>query len=317
MKHRFFLSFLLLLVSVPASAQTDSTRFDRLWLADYDGPRRLEIGVSAGYAASTDWTDLVALHVFDTRGGIHRQVLLRNVAVAPGAGGAVAVTYWRGRHGFRASAGYSKSCLTTSSRCANGPIPPPEGSAALGVAEVSMDVFRYGIDGIVGLRNWRDSQFWRPYLVVGVGGVAYDPDEDELPLFPGTFQTIVPQTAAPGTVVITNGATTLLVATDELGFEHVFGLTLGVGMDFRMPVGIGGVALRLEAADQITSSPFSVRVSRLDDDNDLCCFDGGDGSTVFRAGAIHNLRISAGVAVELPLRGPRTETDPWDRTRRR
>src|SRR5687768_3208886 len=76
MKYRFFLSFLLLLVSVPASAQTDSTRFDRLWLADYDGPRRLEIGVSAGYAASTDWTDLVALHVFDTRGGIHRQVLL-------------------------------------------------------------------------------------------------------------------------------------------------------------------------------------------------------------------------------------------------
>src|SRR5688500_17247696 len=180
-----------------------------------------------------------------------------------------------------------------------------------------MDVFRYGIEGIVGLRNWRDSQFWRPFLIVGVGGVAYDPDEDELPLFPGTFQTIVPPpTSGPGTV-ITNGATTLLVATDELGFENVFGLTLGVGMDFRMPVGLGGVALRLEAADQITSSPFSVRVSRLDDDNDFCCFDGDDGSTVFRAGAIHNLRISAGVAVELPLRGPRTETDPWDRTRRR
>ena len=180
-----------------------------------------------------------------------------------------------------------------------------------------MDVYRYGVEGIVGLRNWRDSQFWRPFLIVGAGGVSYDPDEDELPLFPGTFQTVVQPGSAPGTVVITNGASTLLVATDELGFEHVFGLTLGVGMDFRVPVGLGGLALRLEAADQITSSPFSVRVSRLDGGNDFCCFDHGDGSAVFRAGAIHNLRISAGVAVELPLRGPRTETDPWDRTRRR
>ena len=311
-------SLLLLLVCVPASAQQDSTRFDRLWLADYDGPRRLEVGVSAGYALSSDWTDLVALHVFDTQGGIHRQVLLRNVAVAPGAGGAVAVTYWRGRHGFRATAGYSKSCLTTSSRCVDGPVSPPESGAALGVAEVSMDVYRYGIEGIVGLRNWRDSQFWRPYLIVGAGGVTYDPDEDALPLFPGTFETLVPPpSSGPGTVVITNGATTLLIATDELGLENVFGLTLGFGMDFRMPVGLGGVALRLEAADQITSSPFSVTVSRLDQDDDRCCFDRRNEPTVFRAGAIHNLRLSAGVAVELPLRGPRTETDPWDKTRRR
>jgi hypothetical protein len=318
MISRCFLSFLVLLfVCAPASAQTDSTRFDRLWLADYDGPRRLEVGVSAGYALSSDWTDLVALHVFDTRGGIHRQVLLRNVAVAPGAGGAAAVTYWRGRHAFRATVGYSKSCLTTTSRCVAGPTSPPESGAALGVAEVSMDVYRYGIEGIVGLRNWEDSQFWRPYLIVGAGGVTYDPDEDALPLFPGTFETIVqPPSSGAGTVVISNGATTLLVATDELGLENVFGLTLGVGMDFRVPVGIGGLALRLEVADQITSSPFSVTVSRLDDD-DRDYFDRGNEPTVFRAGAIHNLRLTAGVAVELPLRGPRTETDPWDKTRRR
>jgi hypothetical protein len=307
-------SLLLLLLAVPASAQRDSTRFDRLWQADYDGPRRLEVGVSAGYALSSDWTDLVALHVFDTRGGIHRQVLLRNVAVAPGAGGAAAVTYWRGRHAFRATVGYSRSCLTTSSRCVNGT--SPEGDAALGVAEVDMDIYRYGVEGMVGLRNWRDSQFWRPYLIVGAGGVTYDPDENALPLFPGTFETLVPPaTSSPGTVIVTNGATTLLVATDELGLENVFGLTLGVGMDFRVPVGLGGLALRLEAADQITSSPFSVTVSRLDDDSDF--FDRGAEPTVFRAGAVHNLRLTAGVAVELPLRGPRTETDPWDKTRRR
>ena len=317
MSSRLAVSALLLsLLAQPVSAQRDSTRFDRLWLADYDGPRRLEVGVSAGYALSTDWTDLVALHVFDTRGGIHRQVLLRNVAVAPGAGGAVAVTYWRGRHAFRATVGYSRSCLTTSSRCVNGSGLPPEDGAALGVAEVDMDVYRYGVEGIVGLRNWRESQFWRPYLIVGAGGVAYDPDENALPLFPGTFETLVQPSSAPGTVVVTNGATTLLVATDELGLENVFGLTLGVGMDFRVPLGLGGVALRLEAADQITSSPFSVTVSRLDDD-DRDFFDRSDQPTIFRAGAIHNLRLTAGVAIELPLRGPRTETDPWDRDRRR
>jgi hypothetical protein len=309
----FFAALLVCALTSSVSAQQDSTRFERLWLADYDGPRRLEVGVSAGYALSSDWTDLIALHVFDPRGGIHRQVLLRNVAVAPGAGGAVAVTYWRGRHGFRATAGYSKSCLTTSSRCVNGDL-PPENGAALGVAEVSMDVFRYGVEGIVGLRNWRDSQFWRPYLIVGAGGVTYDPDEDELPLFPGTFETLVPPPASGPGVVITNGATTLLVATDELGLENVFGLTLGVGMDFRIPLDIGGVALRLEAADQITSSPFSVTVSRLDAD-DCCFFERNRDRTVFRSAAIHNLRFTAGVALELPLRGPRTETDPWDRTR--
>jgi hypothetical protein len=292
------------------AAQTDTTRFDRLWGAEYDGPRRLELSASAGYALSTDWSDLVALHVTGAGGGIHRQVLLRSVAVAPGAGGAAAVTYWKGRHGFRVTAGYTRSCLTTASRCVDGDAAPPAEGAALTVAEVPMDIWRYGVEGIVGLRNWADSRFWRPYAVLGFGGVAYDPEAGALPIFPGTFETVVPPPdGGSGTVIITNGTDTFLLATDELGFENVLGLTLGIGMDLRVPVGIGGLAVRLELADQMTRSPFSVRVTRLGDDRRAFYGDGRD-DIVFRSGVIHNLRATAGVALEFGLRGPREEYDP-------
>ncbi|MGH7446106.1 MAG: hypothetical protein ACREK1_01130 [Longimicrobiales bacterium] len=312
---RFHASTLLpLFLAGPAAAQTDTTRFDRLWGGEYDGPRRLELSASAGYAASTDWSDLVALHVTDARGGIHRQVLLRSVAVAPGAGGAASVTYWKGRHGFRVTAGYTQSCLTTAPRCVDGDPAPPEQNAALTVAEVPMDVWRYGVEGIVGLRNWADSRLWRPYAVLGLGGVAYDPEAGALPIFPGTFETVVPAPdGGSGTVVITNGTDTFLLATDELGLENVLGLTLGIGMDLRVPVGIGGLSLRLELADQMTRSPFSVRVTRLGDDRRR--FDRDGGEAVFRSEVIHNLRASAGVALEFGLRGPREEFDPSIRRR--
>jgi hypothetical protein len=139
----FFLlsSVAALAIAVPAAAQTDTTRFDHLWGREYDGPRRLELGASAGYGFSTDWSDLVAVHAADARGAIHRHVLLRSVAVAPGAGGAAAVTYWRGRRAFRVTAGYTRSCLTTASRCVNGAAPPPADEAALAIAEVPMDVW--------------------------------------------------------------------------------------------------------------------------------------------------------------------------------
>jgi hypothetical protein len=308
-------SFLPLLLVVPVAAQTDTTRFDRLWGREYDGPRRLELSAFAGYALSTDWSDLVALHVSDVHGGLHRQVLLRSVAVAPGAGGGAAVTYWRGRHGFRVTAGYTRSCLTTAPRCVDGDPAPPAQDAALTVAEVPMDVWRYGVEGIIGLRNWADSRWWRPYAVLGLGGVAYDPEAGALPIFPGTFETVVPAPdGGTGTVVITNGTDTFLLATDELGFEHVLGLTLGIGMDVRIPVGIGGLALRVELADQMTRSPFSVTVTRIDDDGRR--FNAGRRDEfIFNSEVIHNLRATAGFALELGLRGPREEYDPSIRRR--
>lgn len=298
----------LTLLAVPLDAQTDTTRFDRLWGLEYDGPRRLELAASAGYAFSTDWSDLVALHVSDPQGGLHRQVLLRSVSVAPGAGGAASVTYWKGRHGFRVTAGFMSSCLTTASRC-NGDAAPPGDEAALTVAEVPIDVWRYGIEGIVGLRSWAESRVWRPYAIIGVGGMAYDPEAGTLPIFPGTFETVVPPPNSPTTVVITNGTETFLLATDELGFENVLALTLGFGMDLRVPIGIGGLALRLELADQITRSPFRVRVSRLDSDGRRA--GGRDGAeVVFQSDVIHNFRATAGFALEFGLRGPREEYDP-------
>jgi hypothetical protein len=178
-----------------------------------------------------------------------------------------------------------------------------------------MDVWRYGVEGIVGLRNWADSRWWRPYAILGLGGVGYDPEQGALPIFPGTFETLVPPPdGTSGTVIITNGTDTFLLATDELGFENVLGLTLGIGMDLRVPVGIGGLALRLELADQMTRSPFSVRVTRLGADGRRFHGDNRD-DVVFQSELIHNLRLNAGVALEIGLRGPREEFDPSMRRR--
>lgn len=299
----------------PAAAQADTTRFERLWQGDYDGPRRLELSVNGGYAWSTDWSNRVALQVFSPQGAVHQQVLLRNVSIAPGEGVGAAVTYWRGRHGFRVSAGYNQACLTTGSRCSNSDVPPTAGGATLAIAEVPMDVWRYGVEGMIGLRSWEGSRFFRPYLLVGAGGVTYDPDGDALPFIPGDFETIVQPGGTPNSVVVTRNETMLLVSTSELGLEHVFGATIGVGMDLRLPVGPGGLGLRFEFADHITSSPFSVRVARLDSQGRR--YAGADGDDiVFRKDGIHNLRFTAGVTLELGLPGPAREHDPFAGVRR-
>jgi hypothetical protein len=301
---------LLLLATVPAAAQSDTTRFERLWGGDYDGPRRVELSAAGGYGLSTAWSDLVALHLFDPHGGVHRQLLLRNAAVAPGASVGGALTYWRGRHGFRVHAGHMRSCLTTASRCGGATAAPGADGAALAIAEVPMDVWRYGAEGLVGLLGWEQSRFWRPYLVIGAGGVSYDPEPGAPPFLPGTFETLVaPPGSPPGTVLISDGTTSLLIGSSELGLEHVFGLTIGAGVDVRLPVGIGGAGLRLEVVDQITSSPFSVRVTRLDGGRRAFGYD----DVTFHGRAIHNVRLMAGIFIELALPGPREEHNPWTR----
>jgi hypothetical protein len=308
---------LALPLDAPLHAQTpDSTRFDRLWQGNYDGPRRLEVTAAAGYGWSTDWSDRVALQVFTPQGAVHQQVLLRNVSIAPGEGVAGAVTYWRGRHGFRVSGGYNEACLTTASRCTNGDTQPPANGAALAIAEVPMDIWRYGVEGLVGLRNFEGSRVWRPYLLVGIGGVTYDPDGESLPFIPGSFETVIQPTDAPNTVVVSRGETMLLVSTSELGLEHVFGATIGLGMDLRIPVGAGGLGVRLELADHITSSPFSVRVARLDAGGRRYAGAEGD-DIVFRKNGIHNLRFTAGVSLELGIGGPTREHDPFATVRGR
>jgi hypothetical protein len=168
------------------------------------------------------------------------------------------------------------------------------------------------VEGLIGLRNFEGSRLFRPYLLVGAGGITYDPDSNALPFIPGSFETVIEPTDNANTVVVRRGETMLLVSTSELGLEHVFGATIGVGMDLRIPLGTGGLGVRLEFADHITSSPFSVRVARLDGNGRR---DGDD--TVFRKDGIHNLRFTAGVSLELGLGGPMREHDPFAAVRGR
>jgi hypothetical protein len=298
----------LLAGALPVTAQTVGSDPMDDWWRPYDGPRRVEFSALVSYGYSSSWNDLIAMQVGDAQGGVHQQILMRDLKIGPEAGIDGAVTYWVGRHGFRVHAGYTQTCLTTAARCTYGNGTPPADGAALAVAEVPMDVWRYGVQGIVGLTRWTNQQVVRPYLIVGGGGVTYDPGRNRLALSPGSFETVVDRADLPaGSIVITDGTSSFLISTDELGFENQFSVTIGGGLDLRIPVGIGGVGLRLELVDQITSSPLSVRVARLQGGGR---YDRGIDEIRFGGNAVHNLRLSAGLKLELGLSGPREEYDP-------
>ena len=60
-----------------------------------------------------------------------------------------------------------------------------------------------------------------------------------------------------GDILITeDGGRQFLLSVDELGSETVFAFNFGVGTDFRIPVGGGGVGVRLEVSDHVASSPL-------------------------------------------------------------
>jgi hypothetical protein len=298
----------VLLAALPAAAQTTGNDPLAEWWRPYDGPRRIEISALGSYGHSSSWNDLIAMQVIDAQGGIHQQILMRDLKIAPEAGADAAITYWVGRHGFRIHGGYTRACLTTAARCTYGEGPPPADGTLLTVAEVPMEIYRYGVQGIIGLTRWTEGNPLRPYLVIGAGGVAHDPGRRTLSMFPGSYETVVERGDDPGAVVITHGSDSYLISTSELGFENRFSVTLGAGLDLHVPVGIGGVGLRFELVDQITSSPFDVRVARLGGGG----WHGSSDEVHFRGHAVHNVRFSAGLKLELGLAGPREEFDPRD-----
>lgn len=283
----------LLLGALPAAAQQRD-----LWI-EYDGPRRLEIAVGGGMYLSTDWSDLVFLESVSREGGVQRQVLLRELAMAPEFGANAAVTYWRGRYGFRVHAGFARSCLTNASRCDERAATGPNG---LGPVDIDMDAWSYGVQGVVGLIEHTQAQWFRPYLVVGAGGVTYDLERPLSTLLPTPITSTGPAQIGSGStrLHVPDDPLTFLIASDEVGLETKFALNLGVGTDFRIPVGPGGVSLRLELADMISQSPVALRVVHVD-------------GTPFRARSldevefngrtVHNWRLSAGIAFEFGLRG--------------
>jgi hypothetical protein len=288
----------LLLCARPVSAQQRD-----LW-DDYDGPRRIEIALSGGLFLSSAWSDRVFLESFSALGITNRQVLLRGFSMAPDFGGAAAFTYWKGRYGFRVQAGFAHSCATTGSDCDDRRIPPFDES----IAEVEMNQYTYGVQGIIGLTEYTPDQQFRPYVLLGAGGVTFDLDEPLSALLPGTITTTGPvRLDDDGVIVIVDDPTTLLISTSEAGITSKFAFNLGIGTDLRAPIGSGAFGFRFEVSDQIAQSPFSVRVARLDGGFfspwgcNVQCDEIAE--VEFNDRFVHNWRLSAGIFFEFGVKG--------------
>jgi len=298
-RSRIAIPILLLLVSSPLFAQ------QRDPFKPYDGPRRLELAVTAGYFWSSDWSNLVMFESLGVVGDEARRVLMPSLAAGPGAGGQASIGYWKGRLGFRLQAAYNESCLTSEPRCgSNRPAPDAGGSPALSPEEVSLKTYSYGVQGIVGMTEYSESQWFRPYFLVGMGGVTYEPSE-AVPRFlagqlvrpAGGIETVV--TGSPGQYTF---------SVDQAGLETRFSLALGLGTDLRLPVGPGGLSVRLEVADYISQSPLGVRLTRLTSGS-LVDVNNPIEQVNLGVGAVHNLRGQIGLAIEFGVKRPEQQDD--------
>jgi hypothetical protein len=296
-RARLFVPILLLAAASPLAAQQPDP------FKPYDGPRRLELSAGLGYFWSSDWSNLILFESFGATGTDGRQVLMPGLAAAPGAGGQAAITYWKGRLGFRLVGAYAESCVTSATRCGgNRSAPTGGGSPTLAPVEVSLKTYSYGVQGVVGLSEFSESQWFRPYFVVGGGGVTYDPSE-ALPRFLPTSGNV-----GPTATVIVPGPTQYAFTVEQAGLESRFAVSFGVGTDFRIPVGPGGLSIRAEVSDLVSQSPLGVRLTRLNEGGSNIRSDRFQ-QVDLGVGAVHNVRATVGLAIEFGLRQPPPKDD--------
>jgi opacity protein-like surface antigen len=270
------------LVTCATLAFVSSAHAQRLTLDDSPpGPPRVDISATGGWLLSSDWSDTVLLGSVSPVTGALEQVLVRDLVVDPGPVYDGTVTYWEGRYGFRAHAGYGKSCLAVGRSCGNLAAITPGESGTVKVKQYS-----YDIGGAIGFLSYDDDRWVWPYAFGGIGGVTYDLDRTVGP--PLTF--IQGQPSVPGGPVVSHGPSTLLISLEELGVESRIAFHLGFGTDFRIPLGSAGLGVRVELSDSMHESPLDVEVVALD------AFRRSDAELDF--GIVHNLRAALGVVVQ-------------------
>ena len=274
------LTLIALLAPAPAAAQRDP----------FEVPvesRRVDVAGAAGYFFQTDWSDLVLLGSVSPFTGAFEQVLARDLVVDPGPIFDGTVTYWEGRYGFRAHAGFSASCLAVGRRCHD--LARIGGSTS---ESVDVRAWQYDIGGAIGLVDHRPGVWVWPYVFVGVGGVTYDLEQSVGPPV-GIFVERGPSRVADRQVVLArDGGDSLLIAIDELGMETELAVNFGVGTDFRLALGGAGIGLRLEVSDHVHRSPLDLRIAEID-------ALGSSGGMRLDFGLVHNLRASAGLVLQL------------------
>jgi hypothetical protein len=295
------LSLFLPLSALPASAQEV-------------GPRRWDLTLAGGAAWSTNWSNLVLL---GTTGGLVERILVRGIRVNPGAMADLAVTYWEERFGFRVHAGWQHSCIAIGPSCVASGLTAEERMQLLLPAEdIDVNTWYADIGGAVNLVQPKPRQFARPYLFFGAGVVVYDVGQGIRNLLP----TFVVLGGTPGVLQFDSTTNTVIVADDpflvevpELGLQTQLAGTFGFGTDLRIPVGKGGIGLRLEAADHLTKSPLHVRFAATPEEEEFFLRRRRDGAEEvdFDFGLVHNLRFTAGLVFEFPLRPGRPSGGGW------
>jgi hypothetical protein len=121
-----------------------------------------------------------------------------------------------------------------------------------------------------------------------MGGITYDPAQSVGPplAFIDHPRPITPEEL----VVLDRRSREFLLAVDEVAQETVFAVNVGVGTDLRLPLGPGGIGLRIELSDHIAPSPVGLRITELGHTSLLA--DAGVGSH-----RVHHLRATAGFVV--------------------
>jgi hypothetical protein len=259
------------------------------WADPADLPARVDVSASLGVGAPTDWSDLVVLGTISPVFGVFEQVLVRDLRVKRDTEIGGAVTYWRGRYGFRTHVSLSRSTLIVGGEpvdASQSPFPPgPE-------ASVHLDTWSYDVRGVVGLTEYNSRAWVWPYASVGLGGITYDlatPVRPPLLTFidRSRAQAITPEELA----ILDQRSSEFLLALNEVAKETVFAVNFAVGTDLRIPVGPGGVGLRLELSDQISPSPVNLRIGELRRASLL------ESDTGVRFRPVHHLRAAAGFVV--------------------
>jgi hypothetical protein len=279
-----FVAFVLSLTLLPSAAAAQD--WSQPWADPEDRPPRVDFSASAGFLTPTRWSNLVLLGSLSSVSGVLEQVLARDLRVEPGTEYTVAATYWRSRYGLRTQAGFSRSSLTI------GGVPVGSAPSADDRTSVGIDTLLYDIRAAIGFLEYAPTRRIWPYGFVGVGGITYRLKSAISP--PLTFIARGPTLvdARGATVVIADEGRQFLLATDQLSTETMFAVNAGLGADVRLPLGPGGVGLRLEISDHIAASPLGLRVTELSPGAAFA-----DNAVTFRA--VHHLSATAGLVVQI------------------
>lgn len=260
--------------------------WDQPWSDPRDRAPRVDVSVSGGMLAPTDWSDLVVLGSLSSVSGALEQVLVRDLRVEPDSVFGASVTYWRDRFGFRVNGALSRSSLTIGGDSLDG--------GARDTLPAEIDTWFYDVRGAIGLVEYSPERKVLPYVFLGLGGITYNLDRTISPPLLTFIERGRSVSTTPGSITIVDDTgREILLAIDELGTESVLSFNFGAGTDLRLPFGGGALGLRLEVSDHIASSPLEVRIRELDGAGGLARDD------AVRFGTVHHLRAAAGLVLQI------------------